>query len=202
MPKSIRIPSDTEIKALHLKFAPSKETFDLVFLHCSAVHDIAQQLIDAHHIKVNRDFVLAACLLHDIGAYKVYEADTSIKTGRKYVEHGVEGSRLLRREGYDEAFCCIAERHTGVGLTKEKVKKQGLPLPLRDYVPETKEERLVAYADTFHTKHQHFNTVKRYSEYLATYDKEFPPIYVKLVKEFGEPDLLPISRHYNQEILD
>lgn len=140
--------------------------------------------------------------MHDIGAYKLYEADASIKAGHKYVEHGIEGARLLRQQGYDEAFCRIAERHTGVGLTKEKVKKQGLPLPLKDYVPETKEERLVTYVDTFHTKRQHFNTVKRYSEYLAAYDDEFPPIYAKLVKEFGEPDLAPIAKHYNQQILD
>lgn len=46
MQKFINIPSNAEIEALHLKLAPSKETFDLVFLHSKAVHDIAQQLID------------------------------------------------------------------------------------------------------------------------------------------------------------
>lgn len=42
--------------------------------------------------------------------------------------------------------------HTGVGLTKEDVLVQGLPLPPADYVAITPEERLVMYADKFHSK--------------------------------------------------
>jgi hypothetical protein len=60
----------------------------------------------------------------------------------------------------------------------------------------------VAYADTFHTKRQNFNTVQRYSAFLAGYDEDFPPMYAELVKEFGEPDLAPIAKQYNQKILD
>jgi uncharacterized protein len=202
MKSPLIIPSETETEALHHQLAPSQEVFDLVFTHSKAVRDIALQLISAHHIQVDRDFVLAACLLHDVGAYELYETDSTVKPGHKYVEHGIVGAKLLKQLGYDEAFCRVAERHTGVGLTKEKVKKQGLPLPPKDYVPETKEERLIAYADTFHTKRQHFNTTKRYSDFLAKYDKDFPPIYAQMIYEFGEPDLRPIAQMYGQPILD
>jgi HD superfamily phosphodiesterase len=72
MTNLINIPSDLEIEKLHRKLAPSQVVFDLVYSHSMAVHAIAKQLIDTRHIGVDRNFVLAACLLHDIGAYALY----------------------------------------------------------------------------------------------------------------------------------
>ena len=79
-------------------------------------------------------------LLHDIGRFK-YPPGT-----KDAILHGVEGGKILRELGY-EIYARICERHIGVGITKEDILAQGLPLPLKDYVPETKEEIIIAYAD-------------------------------------------------------
>lgn len=51
-----------------------------------------------------------------------------------------------------ESWARVAERHTGAGITIEDIDTQSLPLPRRDYVPETLLERLVCYADKFYSK--------------------------------------------------
>ena len=58
---------------------------------------------------------------------------------------------LLRREGLPR-HALVCERHTGTGFTKEMIEQEELPLPHRDMVPLTLEEKLITYADTFYTK--------------------------------------------------
>ncbi len=42
-----------------------------------------------------------------------------------------------------EPIARICERHTGAGLTIDDIRRQALPLPLKDLLPETVEEKLV-----------------------------------------------------------
>ena len=51
-----------------------------------------------------------------------------------------------------EPFARICERHTGSGITAEEVRRQQLPIPERDYLPETPAEKLVCLADKFFSK--------------------------------------------------
>jgi uncharacterized protein len=48
-----------------------------------------------------------------------------------------------------EKFARICERHTGSGLTAEEIVSGGLPLPERDFLPETLEEKIICLADKF-----------------------------------------------------
>lgn len=57
----------------------------------------------------------------------------------------------MRNEGYPR-HARVCERHTGAGLTAKEIEEQGLPLPHRDFLPETLEEKLVCYADKFYSK--------------------------------------------------
>ena len=58
-----------------------------------------------------------------------------------------------RTHGLDlEPFARICERHTGTGITVQEVREQGLPIPERDYLPETPEEKLICLADKFFSK--------------------------------------------------
>ena len=64
---------------------------------------------------------------------------------------------MLRNYGREnninlEIYARIAERHTGSGLTAENIIKQDLPLPHRDFLPETELEKLICYADKFFSK--------------------------------------------------
>ena len=81
-------------------------------------------------------------LLHDIGRF-VYPPP-----GRDNgVRHGLAGADILRNEGVDEEVALICERHVGIGLTASDIEVQKLPLPKKDYVPLSPEEKIVAYAD-------------------------------------------------------
>lgn len=60
-----------------------------------------------------------------------------------YITHGTEGERILKEEGLPENLWRFAAHHTGVGLSKQDIINQHLPLPAADYFAETDEELLV-----------------------------------------------------------
>ena len=57
----------------------------------------------------------------------------------------------MRAEGYPR-HARVCERHTGTGITLAMIEERGLPLPHRDFMPETLEEQLICYADKFYSK--------------------------------------------------
>jgi uncharacterized protein len=46
----------------------------------------------------------------------------------------------------------VAERHTGAGITLDNILAAGLPLPPRNMVPLTHEEKIICCADKFFSK--------------------------------------------------
>ena len=60
--------------------------------------------------------------------------------------HGIAGAKILRMEGFPK-HARVAETHIGVGIIKEDIEKNELPLPKEDFVPKTTEEKIIAYAD-------------------------------------------------------
>lgn len=151
---------------------------------------------------IDRDLVEVGALLHDIGVYKLY--NNGLRDDANYVTHGLLGYELLQSEGFDEAICRFALLHTGVGITKQDVVTQNLSLPPRDYIAETAEEKIVMYADKFHTKSEPpvFNTVATYSEFLRSkFGEEKATKFRALVDEFGEPDLEALSDRYGYEVV-
>ena len=149
----MRIPTDDEILGLHEKHAPTAEALDLVYTHCVIVCGIAEQLhsrLSAGQ-EIDIDLARAGALLHDVGVYRLYDNAGNLDGGN-YIRHGILGYELLQEEGLPEAICRFASHHTGVGLTRDDVIAQRLPLPPADYLAETGEERLVMYADKFHSK--------------------------------------------------
>ncbi|MEM0133742.1 MAG: HDIG domain-containing protein [Thermoplasmatales archaeon] len=77
----------------------------------------------------------AGALLHDIG-----------RTVTNSIFHGVEGYKILKREGIDEVIARFCSTHVGAGLLKSTAKK--LKLPDQDYIPRTIEEKIVCNSDT------------------------------------------------------
>jgi uncharacterized protein len=147
----MRVPTDEEILALHEKHAPTAEALDTVYTHCLIVCGIAEQLHARSGADLDIALVRAGSLLHDVGVYRLYD-DAGQLDHASYIRHGLLGYQLLREEGLPEEICRFASHHTGVGLTRDDVLRQRLPLPPADYVAETGEETLVMYADKFHSK--------------------------------------------------
>jgi uncharacterized protein len=178
----------SEIRALHLRHAPTPEAFELVFTHCRIVAAIAAQLIARNPgLAVDADLVRAGCLVHDIGVYRL--------GAEPYIRHGVLGHELLRDLGYPEVLSRFCSHHTGVGLTRDDVRRQGLPLPPADYTAGTAEEELVMYADKFHSKTDPpvFLTAAGYLAQAARFGPDKAARFEAMVAYYGEPDLTALS---------
>ncbi|MDR7275317.1 HD domain-containing protein [Catenuloplanes atrovinosus] len=196
------IPSDRRIRDLHERYAPHQAAFDLVYTHCEIVCAIAEQLMDGRpDLDLHPGLVRAGCLLHDIGVYRLYD-DTGALHGRDYVRHGVLGDELLRAEGLPEVLCRICSHHTGVGISRADVLAQRLPLPPADYLAETAEERLIMYADKFHSKKTPpvFNSADAFAASIRRFGADKPARFAQLRAEFGDPDLAPLTIRYGHAL--
>ncbi|MEU2895853.1 HD domain-containing protein [Streptomyces sp. NPDC001273] len=193
----MRIPAPEEIRALHEKYAPTPEALALVHTHCEIVWSVAEQLLSAPGLAhLDAGLVRAGCLLHDIGVYRLYGDDGRLDH-RNYVRHGLLGHDILEAEGFPEPLRRFCSHHTGVGLTRHDVVVQGLPLPPADYLAETEEERLVMYADKFHTKSRPsvFLTPDEYAAHVRRFGEDKVTAFQALRAAFGDPDLTrPVPR--------
>ena len=142
----------------------------ILLKHSSDVSRRALKISDNHpEFKIDRQFLFEAAMLHEIGIVCV-DAPTICCYGKEpYIKHGLLGGIILREEGFP-AHARVAERHTGTGLTRKEILKQGLPLPPADYVPETLEEQIICYADKFYSKTR-LNEEKSYERALASLSK-------------------------------
>jgi uncharacterized protein len=198
----MRIPADREILALQEKHAPTPEAFDLVYTHCLIVCGIAAQLHARSGADLDIDLVRAGSLLHDIGVYRLYDEAGKLDYPN-YIRHGVLGHELLLEEGFPEEICRFSSHHTGVGLTREDVLRQRLPLPPADYLAETGEETLVMYADKFHSKTTPptLLTAGAYAARVRRFGVDKVAAFESMRNRFGDPDLAPFSIAYGHRIV-
>lgn len=127
------------------KYAKDDEAYDQVLAHVLAVKDLAVEIADKilqkhPEIKIDLDFIICASILHDIGRF-------DCPPGKDSPRHGVIGADIIRKEGLDQRFALVCERHLGGGITKQDVLDQDLDIPKKDYLPETIEEKIITYAD-------------------------------------------------------
>ena len=125
----------------------------ILVTHSESVARRALQIASQHpELNIDTDFVREAAMLHDVGIIRVDAPSIECHGTEPYIRHGVCGAELLRSEGIDERYARICERHTGAGLSKREIEAQDLPLPHRDFLPETLEEQVICYADKFFSK--------------------------------------------------
>lgn len=125
---------------------------DIYLRHCRSVADLALRINNERALGLDTDIVESAAMLHDIGIFLTDADGIDCHGSEPYIRHGILGAELLRKEGMPEEIARIAERHTGAGITVNDIDEMKLPLPRRDYMPETLLERLVCYADKFYSK--------------------------------------------------
>jgi uncharacterized protein len=188
----VMLPTDDQILALHERHAPSPEAFASVHTHCRIVWEIARPLLTPD---LDADLVRAGCLLHDIGVYRLGADDA-------YIRHGVLGEELLREQGLPGRLSRICSHHTGVGVSAQDVRRQGLPLPAADYLAESGEERLVMYADKFHSKSSPptFLTAAASSARLARFGADKVARFARMVALYGEPDVHSLARRHGHGV--
>jgi len=102
-------------------------------------------------VSLDLAFIEQAALLHDIGIFRCHAPLIHCHGSEPYIRHMIIGREILEQEGLP-AHALVCERHTGAGLTAEEVVQQNLPLPVRDYLPLSLEEKVICLADRFYVK--------------------------------------------------
>lgn len=134
---------------------------DILFTHSRLVADLALECASKHpELKLDLSVIEAGAMLHDIGIMRCNAPGIECYGTEPYICHGTLGAAMLRND-HDlfhltaeeiEPFARICERHTGTGLTREQIISQDLPLPHKDFIPETLEEQIICYADKLFSK--------------------------------------------------
>ena len=136
------------------KYYPSENDLRRILLiHSRQVADRCVKIAKHHpELKLDVEFLEEAAMLHDIGIFRCDAPGIQCFGSEPYICHGVIGGQILREEGWLR-HALVCERHTGTGLSREQIEKQGLPLSLDGiYEPEALEEQVVCYADKFYSK--------------------------------------------------
>lgn len=125
--------------------------------HSCQVRDKALELAAKTDIPLDKDLLAAGALLHDIGIKACHAPGIFCFGNEHYLRHGITGAGFLRQYACEhgmELECCalICERHTGSGLTAVEIAAQNLPLPERDLLPLSPEEKMICLADKFFSK--------------------------------------------------
>lgn len=138
--------------------------------------------------QVDVTFVYEAALLHDIGMLFTDAPEIGCHGSLPYLCHGYKGRELLESEGLHR-HALVCDRHIGVGLSAAEIVARGLPLPVRDMLPLTDEERIVTYADLFFSKNPRENDserpVEKVRQTIARYGVEKVDVFDLWHARFG-----------------
>jgi uncharacterized protein len=127
-------------------------SYEILCRHGEVVAEKALMAADAVSGQIpDREFIYQAAMLHDVGIFMTDCPGLGCHGFHPYICHGILGARLLFEAGLSR-HGLVCERHVGVGITAEDVRRQGLPLPERDMTPQSLEEIIVCYADKFFSK--------------------------------------------------
>ena len=158
----------------------------LLLIHSQSVARKALQIVALHpELHLEAGFVEEAAMVHDIGICLTDAPGIFCHGTHPYICHGILGASMMRDEGY-ERHARVCERHTGAGLSLDEIIRQDLPLPHRDFLPETLEEQLICYADKFFSKShpEREKTIAEAEHSLAKFGEEGLERFRRWVKLF------------------
>ncbi len=133
-------------------YNPDSEAYAMLLQHGKSVE---RKALDAAakvpNLNPDITFIQEATMLHDIAIFMTDAPELHCTGKHPYICHGYLGRELLESKGlFKHAMVC--ERHVGVGITAEEIRRHNLPLPARDMVPISIEEQVICFADKFFSK--------------------------------------------------
>ena len=141
------------IQAIIDKYYPNDNELKHIYMvHARNVANLAVEFADKHpELGMDKSFIEEAAMLHDIGIFLTDAPRIHCFGTAPYICHGFLGAELMRKDGL-ERHALVCERHTGTGLTRELIEKNGWALPLVDMSPVSLEEQAICFADKFYSK--------------------------------------------------
>lgn len=109
----------------------------MVIEHCLTVSNLASKLsmeLKKKGVEVDLKLVKVGALLHDIGRSQTHS-----------IRHAIVGAEIARTYNLPISIIRIIERHIGSGIPACEAKELGLPI--RDFIPETLEEKIITHSD-------------------------------------------------------
>ena len=175
---------------IHKFIPPHSSLYQIYLPHVALVTAKALQIASRLGLsQTQHRFIEEAAMLHDIGVVKVVPYSPPSETQYPYLCHAPFGREMLENEGLPQ-HALVAERHVGVGITRQEIVEQGLPLPVRDMVPESLEERIIGWADLFYSKHPERlwreASVAEVERHIAKYGSRQQKVFRQWLREFGE----------------
>lgn len=140
------------IKLLQNYIDPDTKLYNIVCTHSRCVANKALSLAMKHpELSIDRVFLEEAALIHDIGIFKTNAPIIQCFGTYPYICHGFLGREIVEKEGFPR-HALVCERHTGTGISLSVIMDENLPLPHRDMIPLSLEEKLICFADKFFSK--------------------------------------------------
>ena len=127
---------------------------EILLLHSTQVRNKALFIARRLGKPVDFDLISTGAMIHDTGIRFCMAPGLGCYGADDYLLHGIIGAEKIRFLGLDESekLARICERHTGSGISASEIRKQQLPLPEKDFFPETAEEKIICLADKFFSK--------------------------------------------------
>ncbi|MFH0893565.1 MAG: HD domain-containing protein [Bacteroidota bacterium] len=140
------------IQLLKKYVGEKNETRFLLMVHSAIVASCALSIARKNPgLHADKDFLYEAAMLHDIGIIYVNAPDIGCYGKHPYIMHGILGAEIMIKEGFPK-HARVCETHVGAGITADEIRKSGLPLPEKDYLPVSIEEKIICVADKFYSK--------------------------------------------------
>ena len=140
------------IKIMEKYYEPDSTAYNFLIHHSKLVAHKALQV--AERVKeLNPDFkfIEEASMLHDIGIFMTHAPKIGCYGFHPYISHGYLGREILEKVGLP-MHALVCERHVGTGLTIDDIEANKFPLPKRDMLPISLEEKIICFADKFYSK--------------------------------------------------
>lgn len=170
-------------------YRPGSRAYEILMEHSQAVKELCMKIASHNpQLNINKTLLGQAAMLHDIGMIKTHAPDLGCHGDQPYICHGYLGREILENEGLP-GVALFCERHTGVGISKVEIVERNLPVPHRDMLPVTVEEKILCYADKFFSKSgkdlSKPKKLKKIHRGLLKYGEDKPRRFDELIGMFG-----------------
>ena len=174
-----------EVTRIIEKYYPkNSRAYSYYFTHSVKVTELSLKIAEHNrNLGLNMDFILKGAMLHDIGIIKTDAPEIGCFGEYPYIAHTYLGREILEKEGLPE-IAPICERHVGVGLSAGDIINSNMPLPHRDMVPLTYEEKIICYADKFYSKSDKHLTVPKSPEKIRKKILKYGEDKLQMFEEF------------------